>query len=98
MSGSRVVGGLSIVVLLLLTDCGGRATADSASAAAGTAAANGGAANAAGECLGGAADEGCGGEAGSRPLEEYARLRTACSLAVKVNRRGACVSVDTHIR
>ena len=61
--------------------------------------ASGGNANAdAVECSsGGSADGGCN-QGGDSQLEAYARLRTACSLNVKVNRRGSPVSIDCHIR
>ena len=87
-----------MTMLLLLIACGGRATADSSRAAMSDAAANGGAQAAPDECFGGAAWAGCGGEAGERSLEEYAPLHTACRLSVRVNRRGAPVSIDCHIR
>ena len=96
MSRSTALVGLSIAVLLI--DCGGRTTSDSSSATADTAVVNGGAGNTADQCLGGAADGGCGGDAGEHALEPYARLRTACRLPARVNRRGAPVSIDVCIR
>ena len=98
MSGSQVVGGLLLLVLLLPWGCGGRTTADFLDATTGGAAVNGGAGNAVDECAGGAPDGGCGGEAGEHPLQDYARLRTACGRNLLVNRRGAAVSTCFHIR
>jgi len=87
---------------VLLVACGGRALTDSSDASDATdgdAATSGGTSNASEACLGGAPDPGgCGGAAGERPLDAYARLRTACSLNVKVNRRGGPVSIDYCIR
>ena len=103
MLGSKALVGLSMTMLLVLVmACGGQTTWDPSSPTTGTTATNGGAGNAAAECLGGAPDGGCGGEgdgdAGERALDPYARLRTACSLSARVNRRGAPVSIDYCIR
>jgi hypothetical protein len=94
MSGSGLLGALSLAALLLLA-CGGRAAGDSAAEAAGS----GGVANANNqECLGGESqDFACAGAAGERSLEAYARLHAACRLDVTVNRRGAPVTIDCRI-
>ena len=85
MLGLRVSGGLLLAALWLLDGCGGGTTPGPDG--------EGGAGNTADGCVAGA-----GGEAGERPLEAYARLRTACGLNAKVNRRGESVGVDYHIR
>jgi hypothetical protein len=50
-----------------------------------------------GGCMADALEAGCGGEAGEKPLEPYARLRTACG-QVNVNRRGNPVAVTFCIQ
>ena len=97
MSGTSVLGLLS-TLLLLTYGCGGRSLASSSGAAAGDAAVNGGASNTAEECLGGAPVGGCGGEGGEGALEDYARLRAACSDGARVNRHGTLVPVCFRIR
>jgi hypothetical protein len=87
-----------VAVALLLVNCGGRDVSNPPGAVGGATAADGGTASTADECSGGAPDGGCGGEVGERPLEVYARLRTACNLRVGINRRGAPISIDCHIK
>ena len=93
------MGGV-LLALFVLVSCGGRTLADSSNGVNGDTADQGGSSSAADECaLGGAQDDGgCGGMAGEKPLEDYARLRTACSRNTKVNRRGMPVSIDYCIR
>jgi hypothetical protein len=100
MSGSGVVGAVLVTVALMLMNCGGRDTTNPSGADDGTTMTQGGggSASVADACLGGAADGGCGGEAGERPLEPYARLRTACGRSVMVNRQGGAASICFHIK
>jgi hypothetical protein len=92
MLGLRTVGG-GLLTALLVLNCGGRSTLATDSDAS-----VGGAGSDANECNGGAPDGGCNGAGGERALEAYARLRTACNLNVKVNRRGAPVCIDYHLK
>jgi hypothetical protein len=88
-----------LLTVLLLNDCGGRATGDPSSARAGGAAVSGRGGNASDECgATDASDGGCGSEAGEQALEDYARLRTSCSRRTQVNRAGAPLSIDYCIR
>ena len=96
MSGLRRVSGALLAALVLL-NCGRSATSDSPGAADSEPSV-GGAGGDAGECVGGASDGGCNGSGGEAALEAYARLHTACNLNVRVNRRGAPVCIDLHIR
>lgn len=80
----------------LLLNCG-RTAADSPGATDSDVSV-GGAGSDANDCSGGAPDGGCNGAGGERALEAYARLRTACNLNVKVNRRGASVCIDYHLK
>ena len=93
MSGLRVATG-ALLGAFLLWSCGG-STTDSPSPDAD--APIGGASPGVTEC-GGAAPEGGCNTAGQPALEPYARLHTACKLSVRINRRGAPVCIDTHIR
>ncbi|MES1186612.1 MAG: hypothetical protein ABUL60_22555 [Myxococcales bacterium] len=95
MSGLRLVGGGVLSVVLLLS-CGGTTTDSPAPAPSEVPV--GGASGDASECSGGAPDGGCDGRGGEAALEAYARLRTACSLTVRVNRRGAPVCIDYHLK
>jgi hypothetical protein len=95
MLGLRVVAGLLTVFALL--NCGGSTTADLPGGMDGDAS-GGGASPDDMECAGAAGDGGCdGGGGGEQPLEPYARLRTACNLNVRVNRRGTPVCISLHI-
>jgi len=84
-----------VLLVVLLLSCGGTTT-DSPGPAAGEAPV-GGAGGEASECSGGAADGGCNGRGGEAALEAYARLHTACSLTLRVNRRGKPVCIDYHL-
>lgn len=95
MSGLRVVAGYSLMVLVLI-HCGGHTASSSSGSSSGNAV--GGAGGGQDECAGASSEGGCDGAAGERALEEYARLHTACSLNVRVNRRGKPVCIDYHIR
>lgn len=96
MLGLRLVGG-GLLTAFLMLNCGGATTADSPGAADSDAAV-GGVGGDAIECSGGAPDGGCNGVGGEHALEAYARLRTACSLTVRVNRRGEPVCIDYHLK
>jgi hypothetical protein len=95
MLGPRLVGG-SLLTALLVLNCGRSMDADSPSAA--DIEAVGGAGGDANECSGGAPAGGCNGVGGEHALEAYARLRPACNLSVRVNRRGEVVCIDYHIK
>ena len=98
MLGLRLVGGVLAASFLLLS-CGRVASADADTpAVADSDASVGGAAGDANECSGGAPEGGCNGVGGEGALEAYARLRTACSLTVRVNRRGDPVCIDYHLK
>jgi len=96
MLGFRMVGGALLAVFALL-NCGRSTTADLPGATASEASV-GGAGGDAGECGGAAPEGGCTGVGGEPALEAYARLHTACSLTLRVNRRGSPVCIDSHIR
>lgn len=81
------------MMALLLLHCGGHTITDSSGAPAA-----GGAGRALDGCAGAVSDGGCDAAGGEGALEEYARLHTACSLNVRVGRRGSPVCVDPHIR
>jgi hypothetical protein len=95
MSGLRWISG-GLLTLLLSLNCAG-STTDSPGGADSDAPV-GGASTDGMECVGAAPAGGCDGVAGDSALEAYARLHTACDLSVRVNRRGAVVCVDEHIR
>jgi hypothetical protein len=86
------------MAVLLLLDCGGRFAADEAPFP--ESATSGGSAGGHRPCaVSGAPADSCGGAGGDDDeLEHYARLRTACDLSIKVNRRGAAVQVDPCFR
>jgi len=94
--GPRLVGG-GLLAACLVLNCGGATAADSPGAADSDTSV-GGVGGDAIECNGGAPDGGCNGAGGERALEAYARLRTACSLTVRVNRRGEAVCIDYHLK
>jgi hypothetical protein len=79
-----------------LLHCGGRAELDSGTAQT----ADGGAAVDAMADDGRSTDDTCAGAGGARerPLEPYARLRTACHGSATINRGGAPVPIDPHIK
>ena len=88
--------GWLVLALGLMASCGGVATSsDGEPRAAADAAPTGDETGCAGAP---AEDPGCDGAGGERPLAAYARLHTACNLSVAVNRRGAPVSIDCHIK
>jgi hypothetical protein len=103
---SKKIGWLILATAVLL-HCGGKSVTDIPAtdgnpAAGGSAttssAGNGGTADS-NECSdSGVLEGGCGGEAGENPLQPYARLRTACSSNVTVNRNGSPVSIDFCIK
>jgi len=97
MSGSGVPTAL-LVTMLLLDACGGQSTAEPLSAMAGNAPASGGASTSSDACPPAVTDGGCGGEAGDRALEPYARLRASCSRRTAVDRESAPVSIDCEIQ
>jgi hypothetical protein len=90
------VGRWLLLVVGLFSGCGGLSAGkgDEPTASAGSG----------GTCSDVPADEaGCGGDYsgggdGEKPLEQYARLRTACRLNVAVNRRGSPVCIDPNIK
>lgn len=92
MQGPVAVGG-SLLVALLLLNCGRSSAADSPNAAS-----HGGAGSDATECAGGATNGGCNAAGGEPALEAYARIHTACNLNVRINRRGKVICVDLHIK
>lgn len=96
MLGFRLVG-VALLAAFGLLNCGRSATADSPGATDSEASV-GGAGGDAGDCGGAASDGGCTGVGGEPALAAYAPLRTACSLNVRVNRRGKPVCIDEHIR
>ena len=95
MLGLRLLGA-GLLTAFAFLNCGGSSTSNSSGATEGGASV--GASSDGMECAGAAPDGGCGGAGGEAVLEPYARLRTACSLSVRVNRRGAPVCIDSHIQ
>jgi len=98
MARIRALGGVVLTALLLAFGCG-RTETDNGLRAAGGAESPAGDVSFGGECAGGApADGGCGGEAGERALEPYARLHTACGQHLEVNRGGRGAPVCFRLR
>ena len=96
---SRGLGWFVAVSGLAVVHCGGRAELDFEPEAS----PSGGAAATADDCNDEVPDAGCmagdaGGDAGSSPLEPYARLRTACAKNITINRRGPAVPLCHHIK
>jgi hypothetical protein len=93
---SKKIGWLMLATAVLL-HCGGKSVTDIAGSDDDTAAGgstvvsnagSGGTADNNGCIDSGVPEGGCGGEGGEKPLEPYARLRTACGLNANVNRNG----------